>query len=1229
MDWRAAKAAGPQSGAQLIHGSVQQLAPNATTFTQADNLGTLQNQQTTKTKAPASSGSVLETAVSWAGSVAGTVAGMAGTAIGYVAKSTADMVTSPIRFVDNSIRMANISSSVDANNKLRENNDAKWNKLVDDYKQGRLTKAQYQDGMRELIKEADSISKEANKNAQSAEDTATEQVQNAIDLGSAVVTAVVTIATAGAGDAVIAPLAIGRTAAVDAAEATAPNLIRFFGTREVSDQLYAGATKVDSIINSIANSINKVSTFNGKFADAQIVKIANETALQGAENLTAKQIAKNVAVTVLIKKPIIYNTNVGLVADIYKDIAKGDLSGAALTSVLTAGMAVSGGPIGWALKQGGNGLKLLKSLSTISGRNTAEQLARENAENIANGTAAKYSEEMIANMRASKESGQSFIDNLSTFLGDGSDSGRIARYLQGELDKGNVRPYELMKVMEETNMKMAHGDANRAAKLVIDFWNGLDGGKALSEVSDEDFVNNMIKWAADDQALHAELIAGGMARAEANKVVVGRFNDSDLKLVTDKILEADKKLGIEEGTKLTPEIAQKLQDARIQALNDAVEYYGRTAGWANSETFITSVDNAIRTATDSASLTKEIAKLRKHVGKLYDGPVKLSAELEAQMTKNGHIPIMVKEAYTPHVSFNEIKDKTLKTAYKSQTTSNVFEEAVKPVPVLQSFTAFLSKIGLAPQEAQDQVYTLFKNNFADLVESSPGIKSGLLHDMNGAQIMSKLNATIRDINAETISRKIVDPRQLTVKEVIRALDCTTAQAKQVMKSLNSAMLNVPMALRGLGDKLQDINMAFNPIAAQFARTQGALRYTYNPFFRWQQAYQTEAFVQMEAGIEGLVKPIQIPLLNRVNKVVFKEFSETNDETIRLLKANNIFAQGFSGEASGYALGRVGTGITSTEQKSLAGLVQLQARNAGMDVSTYIANNADEVTDTLRMLTIHNKNQNWTDSPLARTINTVFFPFRYNMKTAALMAEYIGKQSAPTQVAIVASYMKANQWLNSDEGIAWQTKNTEAIKLFNWLSPTYPLSYVLKLGQDIVDPANASVGDLGMLGGLPFGMISQLLEANGLITTSTPYVNPKTGEVYPDYVPKTARAEVNLAIQDFIGAIWSYPGTIIGLPSKGSILRGAANAITGTQSGDFEQVDQTGNLTPAQKRQKEVIDRTNGTGSSSPATSTSPTQPQPQAAPTVIPEPSFNVAPRTKTGTTAKKKKKSEFRPTPL
>lgn len=1210
-NWRDAEKIGPLSASQKISGAVKKLAPYATTMTTQNNLGTLSSQTGLSAPKSTGGGSAVEQLASWTM----TVGSQAGSLIGGVGKWLWDeavrSIEAPIKFGASIGNEIVLSNSIDANSKEMDGITQQIAALSQDYRAGRISKEEYKTQINTLNQQSEQLRQEAqgftDKANQNASDTLSSGVDTALD--------VISIVTAGASEGLTPIVSANVKTAVDGSVAP---MIDFFGDRVVSETLASQAAKIDTIVSKVISGVDKVVTFGGKFPEAAIAKIANETIAEGAAELTSSQIARNVAMNVLLKKPLIYQTNLGIANDIYNDLLKHDLSGAALMTTVTAAMALSGGPIGWAMQQVGRGGEWLKAAMYGKG-NVAQMLEKENAANIRNGLAENISKEIIEKNRGVEIGRQSYTDAYSVMCGDGRASA-IVENLAERAAKGDVRSYELWKIGEETNMKMAKGDAVKAAHLATDYLYNLDGGRFLRAATIDEIIDTQINWAAAREAVVADAIKNGMSKADAMRIVVGRANQSDLDMIAEAISTAEDSLGLtmEKGA-LDQVIAPKLINARAEIYEALKERYGRTAAWANSRTFDAQMYDAIKNNPFQEDVVKAIK------GIVSTKPMEgLSKEMTAQLAKDGFIATMPVRTYTPYVSAADVAGKKLATNFAGE-APDLFEQAVKPLPVLQSFARFLGKLGLSPEVTQDEVYASFKSNFSDYLKNSNPVLDKAGEAMDGERVLSKLYAYARDkATTQKYNAPIMDLRQMTRKEIEGALNITEQEAKKVMVNLNNAMLKVPFELRGLGERIQDINFAFNPMSRQFSRIQGATRYVYNPFFRWQQAYQTEAFAQAEAG----GKMLQIPFLNRVNKVLFKDEMAANARTIQIMEDRHIFAPGFTGQgATGDVFGLVGNRVIKSEKVSIAGLVNEQARKYKyVDVSNYIDDHFQNIVDTARAITISTRSANVLDSPLVRTINTAFFPFRFNMKTSVQMAKYIGQLSTPTQIAVIYGLYRADTWLRSDEGIAWQSQYSEAINLFQYLSPTYPLSYVMKLGRDIVDPSDATVGDLGLLGGLPFGMVTQFLEGAGITNFQAPYVNPKTGDVMPKYVPKTAQATINLALQDFLGAVFSYPGQIVGLPGKSKIIRDITNTVVGGAN-DFAQINQSSRLTPQQIREQQVIQNLpkNQVGKIGPTA----TQNIPTNVTSKVPGTKPQEIPVTVKPPKARKKKKSEYIPQPI
>lgn len=1225
----------PITPGQEMDAALSKLSPYVSTFSQQGNTGTVAPQ---KLQATSSNGTILQNLANFAGTFAAGVGGMAMDAMHGLGSAAVDTVEAPFKFVGNLLNEGHISSQIDANNRQMQSLQAQTSKLSNDYRMGRITQVQYKNGLNNLNSAYSDMQKNVNETNSQAQQNATDT----LNTGITTVSDLIGIVTAGSSEGLTLT---AEMAAKEAGDGTAGNMIKFFGQREVGDQLFGAATKIDTVVTDFVGKVNKLTTWDGLLPQGKIALLSHDAIVSGADHLSSQQIAKNVAVNLLLKRPLVYQTNIDLATDLYKNMASGNLSGAALETVLIGSMALSGGPIGWAMESLGKAGDTLKAAMFPKG--FAADVMK------VGGSLTKEAQDYVDKAAKQTASRQSFNNNVSMFIGDGT-QGQIDRVLAEKMAAGKEADVLMWKVLEQTNMQRAGGNAATAAGYLKDFYASIGDGGWMGTKSAEELINHGITWARNRELVVQDAIKNGMARNLAERIVLGRMDSSDKQLIIKAMAEVDAKFGSVFTQSDTPvstfkdftqmvdhghadfEKMGQLQDARLQALADLIDRYPNAA-WTNSETFLTELRSVIKnTAHSTQDMAKAIQKIR--AGKELQGAI--SPEVQQQIAKDGHLAILPKRyTYTPYVSPEEaskngltFKSNAVPKEVKNSPQASLFEHAVAPVPILQSFGKLLQNIGLSPEGTQELVQQQFRANFNGVMKQTLTDSTSNLKSMDGETVLTKLYDEIRAYNGHNgINLPITDLRQLTTTRIKGALgaDLTDAEAKAIMASINTSMLGIPLSLRGLGDKIQDINLAANPLARWFSRVQGSGRFVWNPFFRTQQAYQTEMLTQMEAKAQtGSFKIAQLPFLNRVNETVFGHQWNEVQNTLSVLETREIFAPHIQSSQMVGIEGRIGTRITKSEKQSLAGLVTQLSKNAGYtDVGKYVGDNEPEVIDLLRTITTNNHTVGTLDSPLVRSINLAFFPFRYNMKVAGLMADKLSLLSAPTQVALLAGIYNFNDWLRSDNGVAWQQQHSQALGLMSWLSPAYPISYIVKLGEDAIHPEEASVGDMGMLGGLPFGFIGQFLQSAGLIDMSPPYVNPTTGEVYPKYIPQTNKALVNLALQDMIGQVFTYPGAIVGLPSKGSILRGFTNAVVGGKN-DF--TPQAVTLTPYQQHQQQIIQQQAEKQGTAKATGQPLAQPAkvPDNQITTVPQPDVTAPPRPTAGRSTRKKK-SDYRPAPL
>jgi hypothetical protein len=492
------------------------------------------------------------------------------------------------------------------------------------------------------------------------------------------------------------------------------------------------------------------------------------------------------------------------------------------------------------------------------------------------------------------------------------------------------------------------------------------------------------------------------------------------------------------------------------------------------------------------------------------------------------------------------------------------------------------------------------------------------------------NPTSGGIQFGTVARlraPITDLRQLTTNDIAKALDVLPSQAKEVANALMDSMIQVPLEIRGLGGKIEDLNIKYNPTAKFLSRTQGAARFAWNPFFQMKLAYKTEALSQLQAG----GKFPTILGTNKILSVIFPEHYAQLDSIRGALRDAGIFDKAASHVA---VTGEGVNDITSqsanlthkllpSQERSIAGLVATQANKANLPVDKFIQQFPSQVRDTVQAIAQYDRNNSFLNSPMARTLNFAFFPFRFETKVASLTAQALAKTSPMTQFAVIKGFYNGSQFLKSPQGQIWYSQNADVLKLLAYFTPVSTLNSFATILGGKAD----SVGSFGELGGLPLGWIPQLLDAEGLTHISqSAYLDPKTGKELANYVPVTARGALLIAVQDLIGQLFTYPGAQAGLPSKTSIDRNIALELTGAnKKQDLAQAPLLP-LSPDQQQYQQNIQSANGTAQPAPQSQGAPFQ-----TPSIpVPAQSIPLAtPRQPKSAVAPKLKKSQFRPAPL
>lgn len=737
--------------------------------------------------------------------------------------------------------------------------------------------------------------------------------------------------------------------------------------------------------------------------------------------------------------------------------------------------------------------------------------------------------------------GISGLDELSRQLYNGDSD---ALYNDIKADPGLIKN---VHATLQTNIDAMHGNIAQGVYRITD---GLrNAGWDIENTEGKTMVTDMANWASSQRGLTQSLLDSGMAPEDAAKYAVGRWTSDDSNNVISQLTRG----GLNGGEYNTEDLLNLWEQMKESTPG---------ASWANNTAIDNLVTKAIKTSGSFSGLSSQIREADAALG-VTGVPLKVGRDI----ARRGYVPIIPNSLEAP---FKEGLGKVSTRAVSS--ADEFFMKTVSPLPVLGGIGKLLTNMGMNPNAAPVRVYQLFTQNLADGLKDIPSF-SEVKADMVSKQIA--------DFARQDRKLPVQDYRQFTVGEIQKATGLLKSDATQVRDAIQDAMLRVPLTVRGLGDRIADINYKINPAAKYYARLQNATRFAYNPFFQARLSYKAEFLTQLETGGK-------FPTLlgtNRILSTIFPEHYNQLDSVARKLEDKGLFGAGYSGEAADESAAghqAMSGHLLSTQKRSIAGLVNSMSDRAGMTVDQFTNAFPQETKDAIQTVLKYDPRSNFLNSPLARTLNFAFFPFRFDLKVTQIMARTLTRQPAIVQFAAIKGMMQAHQYLNSPEGQAWYSENSDVIGLFTYFSP---LATVSQISEALT--GKPSLNNYGELGGLPFGWIPQLLNAEGITNSGTAYVNPTTGVIDKNYVPISSRGKAQSAIEDFLGALFSYPGATVGLPSKTKVDVKIAQAMIpgGSTAKDFNLV--TPQATPEQQQFAQVVQGLHGTATTAVAGALTP------------------------------------------
>lgn len=702
-----------------------------------------------------------------------------------------------------------------------------------------------------------------------------------------------------------------------------------------------------------------------------------------------------------------------------------------------------------------------------------------------------------------------------------------------------------LRKVQQYNLDQVGGDVKQAAAHFVAWLE--NSGRDISKISPEQMSQELKTWVSANEKvtrLHAQgkLFTGADGKPvvlkDGQRVIAGRYNQDDHKALVGLLDE-------------------QTDVAGRRAIVASQEKAG--ADWTKNPNVLAHVKTAIE-AEDWKTAIGDIQRMRS-----------LFASGKNVKLAGGYFPTISKSA---------------RAEFKTVAKTAELDRGKDAKPVLGKIGALLTKSGVGTQSNNAVAYRKFQ--------------AALETELQDAGVSMGRQEVSRKIEAYALEHPgIVDERQLSVGSLKDALNISHDEAKAIQKAFTSAYSKSSLEDLSVAGKIQNA-MYKVPGYRTYSRIQGLARYEFNPFFRAQEAVETSVL----SSLMSHGKANSFPGPEMIDRM-FKGSSKSNeiDSTVKTMKEAGLLRNGGFGQegANNATFSGISARISKGQQRALAGFVQAMAKKQGSTVEEFLRT-ADQATiDNVRKIVQYPK-EGFTSSNFAKTLNLLVFPARYNIKLAGMLGKAFADAPAFLQIATLKGAHDLSNWLSSDEGIKWQSENSEALSIIKYLSPLNNLAGVFKL----LGGKHVTLGDFGTIGGLPLGFVSQLIQHETGLNTDTPYLNPKTGEVQPEKIPESMKGHVQLALTDLINSMYSFPGRTFGFSiSKTQLTQKIPGLAPG--SGDFKDSTRT-DTTDEQKNIQRVLQ----TGSSTKKV-------KPMAIPAIKEIPKFTTVPRL-SELTAKQKK---------
>lgn len=492
------------------------------------------------------------------------------------------------------------------------------------------------------------------------------------------------------------------------------------------------------------------------------------------------------------------------------------------------------------------------------------------------------------------------------------------------------------------------------------------------------------------------------------------------------------------------------------------------------------------------------------INKIYSAPDSMktkSAELNKLMAETGSLgDAVIKQGHGDYVFARGPQNAKPYVGVK-KTAELINSKEASPLGKL------ITKAGLSPLATdQKTMMASVRDNFKNALESR-----GVQGDSN--LILDALNSVKQHAGQN-------DARVLSAGEVRGALqsEAVDADPKAVLDSIREAYARIPASVAGAGPALTNKLQAAVPALGKLQQVEQAGRYeipVLNAPFRVKQAFKGALVGAAEGGFKAL----------------------PNESDMKALYKEGLFNTIKGGQEVAAFNATGASKVVTADQRFVIGSLAASIAKANNTTVEKILAEQGPLAEKLRQsidLTHSYGKGGYLNSPLAKTLNLLIFPSRFETKVAIEGAKAISKLSPVTQAAVVSQLAHIKQWADTPDGKAWQSKNSELIGVAKYLTPIGSIEGVQKfLG------GSGKLADLGEIGGLPFGVFLNMIQHQGVNLGplgASPYNDPKTGKPVPSAIPTSMKARIQQAITDLVNTSYSYPGKTVGLGKKNDLTQ---------------------------------------------------------------------------------------------